>query len=124
MSISPKDLALLMNELNEVTDPYMLGINLGLDPSQVTIILKNAFGDIERQKSGVLEHWLKSDVNASWLTLVKSLKKIHYVTLACSLERKYKILDTENEGKCHNTSSCPCSYVCLGYALHRYWQCT
>lgn len=81
---------MLVNELSDVTDPHKLGINLGIKPARVEIILKDAAGDIDRQKSGVLEQWLKSDLDASWRTLAQALRKIDHVRLANSLENKYR----------------------------------
>lgn len=86
--LSTTDLALLVNELSDVTDPHGLGIHLGITPARVTIIVKNAAGDIDRQKSEILTHWLKSDPDASWLKLAQALRKIDHVRLANSLENK------------------------------------
>ena len=88
-ALSTGDLTLLTRELSDVTDPHKLGINLGINPAQVTILLKNATGDIERQKSNVLEHWLNNDLDASWPTLVKTLRNINHVALGDRLEKKY-----------------------------------
>ena len=88
-ALSTGDLTLLTRELSDVTDPHKLGINLGINPAQVTILLKNATGDIERQKSNVLEHWLNNDLEASWPTLVKTLRNINHVALGDRLEKKY-----------------------------------
>lgn len=86
--LSTTDLALLVNELSDVTDPYKLGINLGITPARVTIILKEADGNIDRQKSEILTHWLKNDLDASWVKLAQTLRKIDHVRLANSLENK------------------------------------
>lgn len=86
--LSTTDLALLVNELSDVTDPYKLGINLGITPARVTIILKEADGNIGRQKSEILTHWLENDLDASWVKLAQTLRKIDHVRLANSLENK------------------------------------
>ena len=79
---SIQDLALLTNELHEVTDPRTLGIKLGIEPSCVTRILQDAGGTTELKVSNILEHWLKNDLNASWATLVKALKEMNHGRLA------------------------------------------
>ena len=86
---SIQDLALLTNELHEVTDPYTLGIKLGIQASDVTKTLHEAGGTTERQKTGILDHWLRNDLNASWATLVKALKKMNHGVLAEKLTKKY-----------------------------------
>ena len=87
--LSTKDLALLLNELQDVTDPFKLGINLGIDPAQVRILLKKAGEDVYRQKSEVLEDWLNNNENASWGTLARTLMKIGYAVLSRRLANKY-----------------------------------
>ena len=86
--LSTKDLALLLNELQAVTEPFQLGINLAIDPAQVKILLKKAGEDVYRQKSEVLEYWLNNNENASWGTLAKTLKKIGHAVLGRRLENK------------------------------------
>ena len=82
-------LALLTNELKEVTDPHRLGIKLGIESSDVTRIIQDAGSDTEKQKTGILDHWLKNDSNASWPTLVKALKEMDHKRLAERLEKTY-----------------------------------
>ena len=86
---SIQDLALLTNELHEVTDPHTLGIKLGIQSSDVTQILQDARGTTEREKTGILDHWLKNDRNASWATLVKVLKQMNHGVLAEKLAKRY-----------------------------------
>lgn len=90
IDLSTEDLALLTNELKEVTDPHKLGIKLGIDPSTVTKILQDAGNDTERKKSKILENWLKNDSKASWPTLVKALKEMNdHGRLAEELAKTY-----------------------------------
>ena len=91
VNLSTQDLALLTSELREVTDPFTLGINLGIEPSCVTRILQDAGGTKELKVSGILDHWLKNDLNASWATLVKALKEINHRRLAEKLAKEYCI---------------------------------
>ena len=87
--LSTGDLALLTNELKEVIDPHILGIKLGIESSTVAQILQDVGNTTERQKSGILDHWLKNDSNASWPTLVKALKEMDHKRLAEGLEKTY-----------------------------------
>ena len=88
-NLSARDLGQLTNELHEVTDPHTLGIKLGIQAADVKRILQDAGSTTERQKSGILDHWLKNDFNASWSTLVKALEKMDHKRLAQRLEKTY-----------------------------------
>lgn len=88
-NLSPKDLCKLTNELNEVTDPRMLGIQLGIVSSDVTRILQDANNTTEKRKLGILDHWLNNDLKASWYTVVKALKKMDHKRLAERLAKTY-----------------------------------
>ena len=98
---SIQDLALLTNELHEVTDPHTLGIKLGIKSSAVTRILQDAGGTTELKVSGILDHWLKNDLNASWATLVKALKEMDHGRLAERLAKEYC-----NQGGRYTRTSC------------------
>ena len=89
VDLSIENLTLLTNELKEVTDPHRLGIKLGIESSDVTRILQDAGSTTEKQKTGILDHWLKNDSNASWPTLVKALKEMDHGRLAERLEKNY-----------------------------------
>lgn len=97
--LSTRDLALLTNELKEVTDPHRLGIKLGIEASTVAQILQEwamaGTNTTERQKSEILHHWLKNDLNASWPTLVKALKEMDHKRLAERLEKTYYSQETK-----------------------------
>ena len=86
---SIQDLALLTNELHEVTDPCTLGIKLGIQSSRVQRILQDAGGTTELKVSGILDHWLKNDLNASWATLVKALKEMNHGRLSEKLAKEH-----------------------------------
>ena len=90
-ALSTEALSLVVNELEDVADPHKLGINLGIHPAKVNILLSNASG-IERQKSDIIEFWLNNDENPSWSTLIKTLRKIGHGQLARRLKVKYSII--------------------------------
>ena len=115
------DLVLLTNELNEVTDPYRLGIKLAIELHDVKKILQDA-GSIERQKSEILDHWLKNDSNASWPILVKALKEMAHNSLAERLEKTYGSQEAEGTYvgilvmKCHHTLYCVKQKIKFNYS--------
>ena len=107
-NLSAGDLGQLTNELHEVTDPHTLGIKLGIEAADVKRILQDAGSTTERQKSGILDHWLRNDFNASWPTLVKALEKMDHKRLAEKLEKTY--CSQEAKGKL--------TYIGLGLYVH------
>ena len=90
-ALSTGALSLVVDELEDVADPHKLGINLGIHPAKVNILLSNASG-IERQKSDIIEFWLNNDENPSWSTLIKTIRNIGHGRLARKLKIKYNII--------------------------------
>ena len=99
--LQTSDLALLLEELKEVTEPHILGINLGISPDKVKILIQDANGGTEREKSEVVEHWLKNDNHPSWSTLIDALKKSDHVRLAERLKNKYAASASSEAGGTH-----------------------
>lgn len=89
VELLPQDLALLTRKLREVTDPNMLGIQLGIESSDVKRIIQDAGGSTERKITDILDHWLKNDSNPSWSTLVKALEEMNHRRLAEKLAKEY-----------------------------------
>lgn len=52
-------------------------------------ILQDAGRTTELKISGILDHWLKNDLNTSWPTLVKALKEMNHPRLAEKLAKEY-----------------------------------
>ena len=82
VGLSTEDLALLTNELK---DPYVFGIQLGLEPCDVERILQERGSAKKEQITGLLTRW-SENVNASRSTLVKALKEMNHIALAKRLE--------------------------------------
>ena len=68
------DLAEVLTAIIEVTKPYQLGIQLGIDSSALDKIERNHPGDIDRQKTEVIKYWLCNSPDASWTTLAKAVE--------------------------------------------------
>ena len=74
--LSISDLAEVLAALKEVTKPYKLGIQLKIDSSTLKTIEENHRGDIDRQKTEVIEHWLHNSPDASWTTLANAVERM------------------------------------------------
>ena len=69
-------LANLTSELEEVTESYMLGINLGVPHYKLRELETNFPKDARRCKSGAIEYWLDNEHKPSWERIVAALKKM------------------------------------------------
>ena len=63
----------LTNQLVEVVRWYELGVALGIPAYKLDSINQNHRGDVSRCKMGMLDIWLRSDLEASWEKLAKAL---------------------------------------------------
>ena len=74
--LSISDLADVLSSLKEVTKPYQLGIQLRNDNSVLKKMEENHPGDIDRQKTEVIEYWLRNSTKASWKTLANAVERM------------------------------------------------
>jgi hypothetical protein len=88
-NLSISDLADVLAAIKEVTKPYQLGIQLKIDSSELKTIERNYSKDIDRQKTEVIEHWLRNSPDASWTTLANAVERMRgHAKLAGILRRK------------------------------------
>ena len=79
--------------LEEVTEPYQLGIHLGIETHKLKMFEKNYPRDIERQKIEVIEYWLRNSAECSWDVLASAVEKIGgHGNLERTLRDKHKKL--------------------------------
>lgn len=87
--------------LEEVTDPYRLGIYLGIKEHELEIFEKNYPRDAKRQKIEVIKYWLRNYTDCTWEALanavekmgghgnlVKRLRDMHLTALKAATEHK------------------------------------
>jgi hypothetical protein len=73
---SISDLADVLTALIEVSKPYQLGIQLKIDVSKLKTIEENYSKDIDRQRTEVIEYWLRNSPDASWTTLANAVERM------------------------------------------------
>ena len=73
----------------QVSNWNRLGLALNLDSYELEIIEKNHRGDTRQQLLKMFEHWLKTQPNASYEQLIKSLYEVGDKAVASSLCQKY-----------------------------------
>lgn len=97
----------------QVSDWKRLGLALKLNSHELGIIEKDHQGDTKTQTLKMFEHWLKTQPDASYEQLIKSLCEIGDKTIANSLCNKY--------GKCnicsHGTNAAFTIRVCTDDTL-------
>ena len=120
--------AVLLEELKEVDDWYMLGAYLNV-PVRELKKLKSAYAQdgVERCKLEMLQYWLDTTMTASWKDIARALEQLNMLTLAARLKLKHLRTSpaTTPEGVCvcvhvcthvHvRVCMCACMYVCTKY---------
>ena len=73
----------LVTACKNVSDWYMLGIQLGLSPSQLdNIHMTYPVHGVERLMAKMFDVWLTSPLDASWMKLITALRNIDQHSLA------------------------------------------
>ena len=62
-------------ELNEVTQPYQFGLQLGIAPSDLWLIERNHLGDVAQQRTEVIIYWSRN-YECTWEKVADALKKL------------------------------------------------
>ena len=76
LELSISDLADVVAAFVEVVKPYQLGIWLKIDCSILKAIEKDHPGNTDRQKTEVIEYWLRSSPNTSWTALANTVERM------------------------------------------------
>ncbi len=76
------DVKSVVEHLSDITDPFTLGLQLGLKTAKLHEIERNHTRDLQRQKQETIAAWLAGDTSASWGDLVKALEKMDEHTTA------------------------------------------
>ena len=79
----------LVNELASVENWHKLGVNLGLQGHQLRKLEQDYPRDSDRQKSEMLDLWLKSAVDLDWETVIQALCPMQEHVVADRIRRKY-----------------------------------
>ena len=66
----------VQNELQEVNRWYLLGIQLGVEPSKLDQFQANHPTDVERCKVDVVQHWLNNVGDPSWKSLADAVERL------------------------------------------------
>lgn len=91
---------LLSCELQSVSNWYVLGIRLGLEPYQLNQIEEKTT-DIERRKIEMYDLWLRTTPGASWSHIVTALREMEEITTAERIQQKYGVTGTASCNVCY-----------------------
>ena len=66
----------IVSALEEITDPYLLGIQLGIKAHELKKIEKNYPQDVDRQMAEVINYRLHNGTECSWEALASAVEKM------------------------------------------------
>ena len=72
--LHPSNLRDVVAALQGITDIHQLGLALNTEPSKLREIEGDHRGNINRQRSEVIENWLRDSPDASWTTLANAVE--------------------------------------------------
>ena len=102
VKLEESDIAMLCNELTDISDWFMLGLNLGVPYRLLKEIRSNysveGCGACRRE---TLVLWLQRTPNASWRNVVGALRQMGENAMAERIEQKYILAS-----KLYNVSTC------------------
>ena len=62
--------------IKEITEPFILGVHLGIEPHELKKLEKNYPRDVDRQMAEVIEYWLRNSSDCSWGALGSAVEKM------------------------------------------------
>ena len=81
----------IVSALKEITNPYLLGINLGIEPYELEKIEKNYPRDVDTQIAKLIAFWLSNSSDCSWGALASAVEKMGgHGNLVKRLRDRYK----------------------------------
>ena len=118
---------LLATELNDVDNWYQLGTVLGVPPNRLDGIRKSSpVGGTGEWRIAMLQDWMNSKDDPSWIDVIEAVKSLGYIKLAANLKSKYVTKTTElshDAGICMCTIRLLCFITLLPYSLYVYHVC-
>ena len=120
--IPPLSVKLLAKELGEVDDWYQLGTVLGVPPKRLDEIRKSSpVGGTGEWRIAMLQAWIDSKDDASWIDVIEAVKSLRHIVLAAILKSKYVPKTTEPS---HDASMCMCTINTLGFCFFAVCTCS
>lgn len=72
----PASLKEIEPELREITEPYLLGVHLGIPTNILDQIRKDHPNDVSRQKTEVVNYWLRNCDETTWSSLAIAIEEL------------------------------------------------
>ena len=99
--LTENDVRELTNDLQTVSEWYLLGIKLGVKPHNLEKIEGNHPGDSERCKADMLACWILSCTTpCTWEAVAQALDKMEKHKVAEEIRKKHISSTTTIEGNC------------------------
>ena len=104
--------AVLLEELKEVDDWYMLGAYLNVPVCELKKIKATHTQDgVERCKLEMLQYWLDTTMTLSWKDIARALEQLNMLKLAARLKLNY--LRTSPATTTTGVRVCLCVHACM-----------
>ncbi len=86
-SLTPRNLS---NALSKVYHRWEeVGNELDITPAMINNISRNKSGDVNRCTLGLIDHWLRTDIRATWEKLAQALERLSENEIAADIREKY-----------------------------------
>ena len=79
----------IVRAIREVLNWSNIGTSLGVMPYKLEEIRINRRGDVQECKFSLIDHWLRTDVDASWEKLASALDEANEIICAGHIRRQY-----------------------------------
>ena len=88
----------LVLALREVTNWHSVGVALEIKPYKLEEIHLNQMNDVQQCKFSLIDHWLRTDLEASWRKLASALDEAGELASANRIRAKYLGRQEGSEG--------------------------
>ena len=122
LAFNPKN---ILRILKKVVDWKSLGTELGIDLSKINEIKDNNREQVSECKRALIQFWLDSDTNCSWMMLADALESSDMIVLADKIRTEYccpqgingYLCDMYDQSECmwpmHDFIDCPVQTIGL-----------
>ena len=94
---TPRDTKLtvrnLVNQTTEVNDWYMMGVQVDVEPTVLKEIEETCPMSVNKRKTELFDHWLRTDVEASWEKLATGLDDMQTHKVLAERIRKIAVME-------------------------------
>ena len=99
--------------LREVTNWHSVGVALEIKPYKLEEIRLNRLNDVQQCKFSLIDHWLRTDLEASWRKLASALDEAGEHTSANRIRAQYPAGGGGAQSRGMGLYVTACAYICM-----------